>query len=179
MFTDRSDAGRRLAERVAALRLLDPVVYAVPRGGVPVAIRIAEKLHAPLDLLFLTAGAHGSGRGARRRSAPLENRIRYLGDRAPISASGRDAVIVDDGMASGATMRAALAEVRKQGAALVVVAVPVAPARVCAELGPIADQVVVLETPAEFWAIGPFYKDFHQLSDEETVDLLGEHWAVA
>lgn len=178
MFEDRSDAGRRLADRLAALDLRDPVVYALPRGGVPVATRIAERLHAPLDLLFV--GRSGAGQAARRESAELERRrIRYRGARPPVPATGRVALVVDDGIATGATIRKALAELRSQGAALTVVAVPVAPARVIAELGEAADQVVVLESPEDFWAIGPFYKDFHQLSDEETVELLHEFWAGA
>ncbi len=181
MFEDRSDAGRRLAERVAALDLHDPVVYALPRGGVPVAAPISERLHAPLGLLFVGgSGAGGAGRVARRESAELERRrILYCGDRQPVRATGRVAVVVDDGIATGATIRAALAEVRRQGAAQTVIAVPVAPARLVAELGDEVDRVVVLESATAFWAIGPFYRDFHQLSDEETADLLRAFWTGA
>ncbi len=100
MFEDRSDAGRILADRLAALDLHDPVVYALPRGGVPVATRIAERLHAPLDLLFV--GGSGAGRSARRESADLERgRIRYRGARPPVPATGRISVVVDDGIATG------------------------------------------------------------------------------
>lgn len=178
MFEDRSDAGRRLADRLAAMGLHDPVIYALPRGGVPVAARIAERLHAPLDLLFVGgSGDGGTGRAARRESVELERRrINYRGDRAPVSAEGRTAVVVDDGIATGATIRAALADLRRQGAAVTVIAVPVAPARLVAELSAEADQVVVLESPGDFWAIGPFYRDFHQLSDDETAGLLRAAW---
>lgn len=217
MFTNRSEAGRlladRLAERLTALGVLDPVVYALPRGGVPVAIEVARRLRAPLDLILVrkigapgypevamgavvdgaspqlivnedvfaaTGGdAVGLARARHRELAEIERRrIRYLEDRPPISPRGRVAVIVDDGLATGATARAALAAVKRQGAALTVLAVPVAPADLVGEMRQYADVVVVLDAPREFWAIGPFYTDFHQLSDDETVALLQEAWAA-
>ena len=138
MFTDRRDAGRLLAERVAALNLTDPVVFALPRGGVPVALEVARRLHAPLDLILVRkigapgfpevamgavvdgedaqtivnedvfaetgADAAGLGRARRRELAEIERRRTvYLGDRARVSPSGRVVVIVDDGLATGAT----------------------------------------------------------------------------
>jgi predicted phosphoribosyltransferase len=213
MFRDRNDAGRQLAERVAErlaeLDLHDPVVYALPRGGVPVAVEVARRLRAPLDLIlvrkigapgypevamgavvngaepqtivnedvFAATGSDTAGlnRARQRELAEIERRrTRYLGDRAQISPSGRVAVIVDDGLA---TAKAALAAVKRQGAALTMLAVPVAPAESLAEMRQYADEVVVLQAPQEFWAIGPFYTDFHQLSDDETVELLQEMWS--
>ncbi|TFD33240.1 phosphoribosyltransferase [Cryobacterium cryoconiti] len=218
MFTNRSEAGRlladRLADRLAEVHVLDPVVYALPRGGVPVAIEVARRLRAPLDLILVrkigapgypevamgavvdgaspqlivnedvftaTGGdAVGLARARHRELAEIERRrIRYLGDRPQISPRGRVAVIVDDGLATGATARAALAAVKRQGAAMTVLAIPVAPADLVEEMRQYADVVVVLEAPREFWAIGPFYTDFHQLSDDETVALLQETWAAA
>jgi len=211
MFRDRTDAGRQLAERLASLDLRDPVVYALPRGGVPVAVEVAARLGAPLDLILVRKiGAPGwpevalgavvdgedpqtiinddvyaaTGRDAaglaRARQAELEElerrRKRYLGDRTQLSPSGRIAILVDDGLATGATAKAALAAVKRQGAARTVLAVPVAPADTVAELRELADLVVVLEIPSPFWAIGPFYTDFHQLTDVETVDLLQKAW---
>ncbi|TFC52562.1 phosphoribosyltransferase [Cryobacterium sp. TMT1-21] len=221
MFTDRSEAGRlladRVAERLAELRrsdpaLSDPVVYALPRGGVPVAVEVARRLHAPLDLVLVrkigapgypevamgavvdgvdrqtilnedvfaaTGGdAAGLSRARSRELAEIERRrIRYLGDRPQISPAGRVAVIVDDGLATGATAKAALSAVKRQGARLAVLAVPVAPADSIADMLRYADEMIVLQTPRDFWAIGPFYRDFHQLSDDETVQLLREAWA--
>ncbi|TFB51323.1 phosphoribosyltransferase [Cryobacterium tagatosivorans] len=212
MFRDRTDAGRQLAERLATLDLVDPVVYALPRGGVPVAVEVAARLHAPLDLIlvrkigapgwpevamgavvngedpqtiinadvYAATGSDSAGL-ARARQAELEEierrRRRYLGDRPQVSPAGRVAVIVDDGLATGATAKAALAAVKRQGAARTVLAVPVAPADTVADLRELADLVVVLEVPAEFWAIGPFYTDFHQLTDDETIGLLQEAWS--
>jgi predicted phosphoribosyltransferase len=218
MFTNRSEAGRKLAERLAErlteLEVPDPVVYALPRGGVPVAVEVARLLHAPLDLLLVrkigapgypevamgavvdgaspqmivneevfaaTGGdAVGLARARRRELAEIERRrILYLGDRPQISPRGRVAVVVDDGLATGATAKAALAALRRKGAALTVLAVPVAPAELVGEMRQYADVVVVLHAPQEFWAIGPFYTDFHQLSDAETVALLQQAWAAA
>ena len=212
MFTDRRDAGRLLAELVADLNLADPVVYALPRGGVPVALEVARRLHAPLDLILVRklgapgfpevamgavvdgenaqtivnedvfaetgADAAGLGRARRRELAEIERRRTvYLGDRARVSPAGRVVVIVDDGLATGATAKAALAAVKRQGAARTVLAVPVAPDDVVDEMRRLADDVVVVQIPEQFWAIGQFYVDFHQLSDDETVTLLKEAWA--
>ena len=212
MFTDRRDAGRLLAGLVADLNLADPVVYALPRGGVPVALEVARRLHAPLDLILVRklgapgfpevamgavvdgenaqtivnedvfaetgADAAGLGRARRRELAEIERRRTvYLGDRARVSPAGRVVVIVDDGLATGATAKAALAAVKRQGAARTVLAVPVAPDDVVDEMRRLADDVVVVQIPEQFWAIGQFYVDFHQLSDDETVTLLKEAWA--
>jgi predicted phosphoribosyltransferase len=212
MFTDRTDAGRQLAERLATLDLKDPVVYALPRGGVPVAAEVARRLGAPLDLIlvrkigapgwpevamgavvngdepqtiinedvFAATGSDAVGleRARRRELDEIERRrTRYLGDRPQVSPAGRVAVIVDDGLATGATAKAALAAVKRQGAAMTVLAVPVAPIDTVAEMRELADLVVVLDIPTQFWAIGPFYTDFHQLTDEETVDLLQKAWS--
>ena len=218
MFTNRSEAGRRLAEQVAerltALEIDDPVVYALPRGGVPVAVEVARRLRAPLDLIlvrkigapgypevalgavvddagpqmivnedvFAATGGDSVGlaRARRHELAEIERRRRlYRGGRPPIDPRGRVAVVVDDGLATGATAKAALAALKRQGAALTVLAVPVAPADLVDQMRQYTDVIVVLNAPQEFWAIGPFYADFHQLTDEETIQLLQEAWAEA
>ena len=214
MFRDRSDAGRQLGARLAELHLDDPVVYALPRGGVPVAVEVARELQAPLDLVvvrkigapgypevalgavvdgddsqtiinkdvFAATGSDAEGLERARCSALVEierRRSRYLGDRPRVDPAGRVAIIVDDGLATGATAKAALAAIRGLGAAQTVLAVPVAPADSLNEMRAEADVVVVLHAPAEFWAIGPFYTDFHQLSDDETVELLRQVWSAS
>ncbi|TDW28438.1 phosphoribosyltransferase [Cryobacterium psychrophilum] len=211
IFRNRSEAGRLLAERVAELELFDPIVYALPRGGVPVAVEVARTLAAPLDLLIVRKiGAPGfpevalgavvggvtpqlvlnddiyaaTGRDAanleRARRSELDEvarrRRRYLGDRPVQDPAGRVTIVVDDGIATGATARVALAALRAQGAATIVLAVPVAPASSVEDLKSEADIVVVLHAPEEFWAIGQFYRDFHQLSDEETISYLRAAW---
>jgi putative phosphoribosyl transferase len=201
-FHDRDDAGRRLAARVAELELDDPVVLALPRGGVPVAAQVARALGAPLDVILvrklgvpaqpeLAMGALGE-EGVRvldrelvmrarvrddqlaeveeRERGELERRARaYRGDREPLPIAGRTVLIVDDGLATGATARAAIEVARARGAGRVVLAVPVAPPETVTALRADADAVVSVETPAAMAAIGQWYDDFSQTSDAEVV----------
>jgi putative phosphoribosyl transferase len=111
----------------------------------------------------------------RRQLAEIERRRTLYGQgRSPASVTGRTAVVVDDGIATGGTMRAALQALRKAGARRIVLAVPVAPAESLAELAPLADGVVCLAAPKSFHAVGLHYSDFDQTSDEEVIRLLGE-----
>ncbi len=207
VFVDRKDAGRQLATLLAPLRNEQPVVLAVPRGGVPVAAQVARALGAPLDVIVvrklglpfqheLAFGAIGEGdvhvldsdvicrvgltdrdivhvESEERRE--LVRRVRrYRGDRDPIAIKGRTVVIVDDGLATGATARLAVRIARARGARRIVVAVPVAPPETVRELQAEADQVVSLVTPPRFVAVGLWYQDFDQTSDDEVAALLGE-----
>ncbi|MCX7889433.1 MAG: phosphoribosyltransferase family protein [Rhodobacteraceae bacterium] len=204
MFRDRAEAGRRLAGALAPLALRDPVVLALPRGGVPVAAEIAARLKAPLDLILvrklgvpgqeeLAAGAVAEGAVvfnpgvlaalgrteadfaaavAARRAEIERRRALFLGGRAPADVAGRTAIVVDDGIATGATARAALACLRARGAAAVVLAVPVAAPDSLEALAPLADRIVCLERPADFRAVGLHYADFTQVGDEEVIAIL-------
>lgn len=205
-FEDRRDAGRRLADHLGGLRADDPIVLALPRGGVPVAAEVARALGAPLDVIMvrklgvpsqpeLAMGALGED-GVRvldpdliarirvteralanvetRERVELERRARrYRGDRPPRPIAGRTVVIVDDGLATGASARAAIAVARARGARRVVLAVPVAPPDTVAALRDVADDVISVETPSTLLSIGEFYVDFGQTTDEEVVAALG------
>ena len=206
-YTDRAEAGRRLAAELERWRTADPVVVALPRGGVPVAAPVARALGAPLDICVirklgvpaqpeLGMGAIGEGgtrvvnetvvHGARvttaqfaeverRERAELERRAaRYRRGRSPVPVKGRTVIVVDDGVATGSTALAACRIVRARGADRVVLAVPVAPRDWAERLGRDADALVCPHTPARFWAIGEFYRDFTQTSDEEVEELLHE-----
>jgi putative phosphoribosyl transferase len=207
LFRDRRDAGRRLAQALAGLDLPNPVLLALPRGGVPVAVEAAGLLRATLDLVLvrkigapghqeLAAGAIVDGSRpdlvrnedvirsyridesylaaeAERQLAEIERRRRlYLGERPRVPLEGRDAVVVDDGIATGATVRAALQAVRRALPRSLVLAVPVAPPETLAELRPLCDRIVCLESPSDFNAVGQFYANFAQVEDGEVIELL-------
>lgn len=183
------------------------MVFALPRGGVPVAAPIAEMLGAPLDLVLarkigapfqpeLAMGAVANGgshvvvrnedviatagvdeaqfdAACRRELEEIERRRRrYLGTRRPSEVAGRVAIVVDDGVATGATMRAALRAIRARQPAALVLAVPVAPPDTLDALKAEVDETVCLEVHAAFGAIGYFYADFHQLDDDEVIAIL-------
>jgi len=206
-FSSREDAGRQLAKRLKTLALDDPVVLALPRGGVPVAAEVARVLQAPLDLVLvrkigvpwqpeLAAAAIVDGErpdlvlnddvvqalgltmadidgAAKAQLAEIERRRKlYFGGQKPVSVQGRSAIVVDDGIATGTTAKAALQALRRRGPKAIILAVPVAAPDSLAELGRHADQVISLETPVNFQSIGQFYSDFHQLSDEEVLDAM-------
>ncbi|KRE21582.1 phosphoribosyltransferase [Agromyces sp. Soil535] len=206
-FTDRRDAGRRLARAFAGRELEHPVVLGLPRGGVPVAAEVARALDAPLDVLVVrklglprqpevAMGAIGE-RGARvlnddvlrfggvhakdleaverRERTELEARVRrFRGDAPPIDLRGRTAVIVDDGVATGATARVAALVARELGAASVVLAMPVGAPDSLAELAAMreVDEVVCLSAPPGFMAVGMYYLNFTQTSDAEVQSIL-------
>jgi putative phosphoribosyl transferase len=204
-FRDRSEAGRLLGERVTYLKSEQPIVLALPRGGVPVAFEVAQALHGPLDVLLvrklgvpfhpeLAFGAIGeddtqvlntelvqrlgiSREGiaavARRERAELLRRVAlYRGNRAPLELVGRTVVIVDDGLATGATARVAVEVARARGAKRIIIAVPVSPPEVAAELERLADEVISLQLPTQFQAVGEWYEDFNQTTDDEVTSLL-------
>jgi predicted phosphoribosyltransferase len=106
-------------------------------------------------------------------------RAQYVPGGAPISARGRTAILVDDGVATGASMEAAIKAIRRRAPLRVVVAVPVASRAAVTALHEQVDEVVCLGTPENFGGVGAFYRDFHQLSDSEVVDLLAKHASTA
>ena len=205
LFADRAEAGRLLAERLTSLPRERLVVLALPRGGVPVALPVARRLAAPLDIILvrkvgvpaqpeLAMGAVGEGdvlvvdqevvrmAGVSREEfaavearerAELERRAaKFRGGRPRVAIEGNRVVVIDDGIATGSTMRAACRVARAARAEQVVVATPVAPVTTVANLAADADDVVVLSMPARFAAIGQFYRDFTQTSDDEVLRLL-------
>ena len=206
-FRDRRRAGRELAEALAGLDLQQPVLLALPRGGVPVAEEIAAALKAPLDLVIVRkVGAPDNPELAvaaivdgnppdvvlnrdiveaygldddelaaliKRERPELERRrLAYLGKGRPLSITGRTAVLVDDGAATGVTVKVAVRALRRRSPREIVVAIPVAPPETVRELEQEADRVVCLRQPARFLALGYHYQQFPQVSDEEVVAAL-------
>jgi predicted phosphoribosyltransferase len=125
---------------------------------------VIAALHIPYELVMAVA---------EREQAELERREAVYRDNRPRpELQGKIAIIVDDGLATGASMRAAVAALRKQSPSRIVVAVPVAPSQTCAELRAEADEAVCLLTPASFYAVGTWYDDFRQVDDDEVRELL-------
>ena len=205
-FRDREEAGRLLAERLAAYgNRSDVIVLGLPRGGVVVGCEIAEALAVPLDVFLvrklgvpgfeeLAMGAIAMGGeqvvdpdvveelditgSAMRHVAAIENRELerrervYRGSLPPFNVRGKVVIIADDGIATGATIRVAIAALQKMHPARIVVAAGVAPLSTYLMLGTEADEIVCLLTPREFRAVGDFYVEFPQLTDEEVCKLL-------
>jgi predicted phosphoribosyltransferase len=205
-FANREEAGRLLAEKLEKYAgRTDVVVLGLPRGGVPVAYEVAQRLGVSLDVFVvrklgvpgfeeLAVGAIASG-GVRvlnediMRSLPnadqliesvteketveLERREQTYRDRRPApELRDRVVILVDDGLATGATMRAAVAALRQRGVAKIVVAAPVGAPDTCRELEQEADETICATAPEFFQAVGQYYEDFSQTSDEEVRELL-------
>jgi putative phosphoribosyl transferase len=205
-FPNRTEAGRLLAKKLVKYAGRDDViVLGLPRGGVPVAFEVAQRLGAPLDVFIvrklgvpgfeeLAVGAIASG-GVRvlnedvmralpnadeliesvteRETVELDRREQtYRNGRAAPELRDRIVILVDDGLATGATMRAAVKALRQRGVARIVVAVPVGPPDTCREFEDAADETVCASMPEFFQAVGQYYEDFSQTSDEEVRELL-------
>lgn len=209
LFKDRRHAGRELAQALGHLRDEQPLVLALPRGGVPVAFEVAKALHATLDLVLVRKiGAPGNEELAlgavidgadpqwvanpelirqldpprpwfeqemQRQLKELERRRQhYCGERPAPRVANRCVILVDDGIATGASMRAALKGLAKAGATKRVVAVPLAPRDVLETLRGEVDEVVCLASPEPFIGVGRHYEDFAQTGDAEVVKLLDQ-----
>jgi predicted phosphoribosyltransferase len=208
LYSDRTDAGKRLVPLLSQHKGTAAIVFALPRGGVPVAIEVARALALPLDLLYvrkigvpwqpeLALGAVVDGadpdivvndrvaeqldvsrdeidaRG-RQELQEIARRKRAYGDvlGVPVMPTGRVVIVVDDGVATGADMRAAVQALRRRGAVRVIVAVPVAPPDAVVALEKAGAEVVCPHVTEDFAGVGAFYREFGQLSDEDVVALL-------
>jgi putative phosphoribosyl transferase len=207
LFEDRGDAGRQLAERLTPYAEEHPMVFALPRGGVPVGKEVSRSLGAPLEVIVSRKlGAPGQpefGIGAvapggvrvlneravralgieegylemisARELAEAERRLKlFRGDRPYPDLEGRTAILVDDGLATGVTARAALLALRRMNPRRLVLAVPVCAVQTAELLRPETDDLICLLAPANLEAVGLWYRNFEQTSDEEVVRLLEE-----
>lgn len=203
-FADRLDAAGRLAEALQCWRGRHPLVLAIPRGAVPMADLIAQRLEGELDVVLVRKlrspfssefavgsidesgwvylAPHASAAGACKRylereereqlAVIRERRHRYTPGCGAVDPAGRVAIVVDDGLATGATMVAALHSVRARAPERLICAVPVASRDSLDLVRPYADEVVCLHAPADFYAVGQFYRRFGQVDDEEAIALL-------
>ena len=206
IFRNRQDAGEKLAKKLLQYADRDDVlVFALPRGGVPVAFEVAEKLSAPLDVFLvrklgvpgheeLAMGAIASN-GVRVlnesvvkslripeavidevteiEQRELERREReYRGNLPVPEIEGKIVIAIDDGLATGATMRAAAIALKMQNPKKVVVAVPVSSPEACDDFAREVSEIVCAATPEPFYGVGMWYTDFSQTTDEEVRELL-------
>lgn len=203
MFRDRLDAADRLASRLSHLKGQNPLVLAIPRGGVPMGRRLADTLEGELDVVLVhKIGAPGNPEYAvgavsetgsvhldpaashfasdavereirRQREALQQRRERYTPVRPPIPPDNRVVVVVDDGSATGATMEAALKTLQGRPSRLIA-ALGVASPSAVARLEVLADEIACLSIPEGFMAVGQFFADFGQVEDAEVIELLGQ-----
>lgn len=209
-FENREEAGDKLAAVLEEMDLSDPVILALPRGGVPVAAKVATALKAPLDLvlvrkigvpfqpeLALAAVVDGGdpeivindeiarmtsitksdiNELARTEFDEIERRrALYLENQPHVKLEGKTLVIVDDGIATGATVKAAIHALKRKNPKGLIVAVPVAPTETIKNLESEVTNIVCLKTPEPFLAIGRHYREFHQLCDEEVISIMKRH----
>nr|WP_297783613.1 phosphoribosyltransferase family protein [uncultured Allomuricauda sp.] len=202
MFQDRADAGRQLAENLQQFKDEDVVVLAIPRGGLPLGAIVSKSLHAPLDValskkighpynkeyaigavsiddIILSNLSHIDKAYISRETEKIRQKLRkrfdqYYQNNSPLSLKGKTVIIVDDGVATGNTIKITAQMVHKKQPGKVVVAIPVAPRSAIENMraSNYIDEVICLETPYNFHAVGQFYNEFGEVSDENAIQLL-------
>ena len=202
MYKNRKEAGEKLSEHIMRYREADAVLLAIPRGGVPVAYEIAQRTGLPLDVIIVKKIGHPHNpeyavgaasvnstyinpdniRGVSqsyleeqkaRKQGEAEAIYRELrGDASPLDLEGKTAILVDDGVATGSTIKMAITVARNLGAERVVVAVPVGSVEAIRMLRREADEVICPLEPTIFYAIGQFYEDFSQVPTETAKEML-------
>lgn len=198
IFKNRYDAGEQLAKRLTEYQNNpEVIVIGLPRGGIPVAYMISNFLKVPLDITcprkigapmnpeYAIGAITETGEGIFNESFEIQeealerekqiaqNRLKkYRQGMGPREISGKIVILVDDGLATGFTMKAAILSMQREGANQVIVAVPVAPPDTLEEIKQMADETICLMTPYNFQAVGQFYAEFSQTEDEEVIRCL-------
>lgn len=199
-FFDREDAGRQLAEKLIRFKNTDSVVLGIPRGGIPVAAVVAEKLVLPLDIVLVKKIGHPGNReyavgavglteeyivsGENIRPDYLESEIsnarirlqemqkKFKRDKPFLDLKGKNVIITDDGIATGKTLMATIRIIRKSNPGAIIVAVPVISTSALQSLRQEADEVISVNIPDYFTGVGAFYEHFGQVSDDEVSAIM-------
>lgn len=201
MFYDRDDAADKLITALEQFKHEQVIILAIPRGGVPIGKKVADALNFPMDISLIKKIGHPVNPEYAIGAVGLENTFftdadgmvtkdyvdeqvekirvklkerykKYMGNKDPLDLEQKTVVITDDGIATGSTILATIQMVRKKGAAKVIVAAPVGPPAAVRKIREEADDVICLEIPPDFSAVGQFYESFDQVSDEEVVAML-------
>jgi len=200
MFQDRIDAGLALSQLLLPYKNANGIVLAVPRGGVPVALPVARILQLPLEIILSKKIGHPLHKEFAIGAVSLTGRIiapnthvpekyieeetqnirrqlkhmyrKFMGNKTPAAVKDKVVIIIDDGVATGHTMLSTIDMIRNEFPEKVIVAVPVASRQAAAKLREAADEFVCVMVPPQFHAVGEFYENFTQVSDEEVVSQL-------
>src|ERR1035437_5658901 len=202
MFKNRSDAAAQLAEKLSRYKNTDGIVLAIPRGGVPIGKEIANELNIPLEIILSKKIGHPNNpefaigsvselgvilddnvtdipqeyiqKEAARIQVQLKEKFKlFMGDRKSSDLKNKIVILVDDGIATGNTILATINMIKKSLPKKIIVAVPVSPPATARKISKEVDEFICLLTPAEFYAVGQFYQDFSQVSDEDVIQMLG------
>jgi len=201
MFKDRADAGKQLAEELKNQNVLADIVLAIPMGGIPVAFEIAKELSLPLDFVIVKKlplpDNPESGLGAisedgslvfnnlaefyskevtdniiKKQGKEVEKRVKLLRGSGKLDLAGKNVIIVDDGLATGSTMEAAVKTCRSLKATAIVIAVPTASQSVVKRFEKLVEKVVCLDIRKNFIAVADAYEEWHDISEKEMLSLL-------
>ncbi|SKB26383.1 phosphoribosyltransferase [Maribacter arcticus] len=202
MFEDRNDAGTQLAKKLTKFKEENVVVLAIPRGGLPVGAQVAKSLQAPLDVVLtkkigyptnkeyaigaislesiVLTNAMGIEKSyidqetARIRKTLRERYNQYYKHQSPANLKNKTIIIVDDGVATGNTLLATIELVYKQNPSKIIIAIPVAPASAIYKISNTenVDEVICILIPDNFRAVGQFYKNFEQVTDQKAIQIL-------
>lgn len=200
MIRDRKDAAKRLTERLQKYKGEDGIVLAIPRGGVPIGAYIAKELGFPVEVILSKKIGHPTNpeyaigavsmdsvevneslsispeyieKETKKIQEELKRRYQlFMGDHKPTDLHNKLVILVDDGIATGHTLMATILMIKKQNPKKLVVAVPVAPPAAIEEFEPKVDELICLLAPPGFYAVGQFYENFQQVSDEEVISAL-------
>lgn len=204
MIEDRREAGRRLSEIIEEIEIKDPIVLSIPRGGVIVGDEIAKKLGCSLDVVIskkitppdnpeYAIGAitedgtiyegqywdlykgEALQREIEEKRMEVNRRLKFYRGNSKYQLEGKGAIIVDDGIATGATVLAILKWIKDKNPKKIILAVPLMPKVFYEKIKDDVDKVCVLETPENFYSVGQFYKKFDQVSDDEVINILNSY----